>query len=111
MHSRDHRSAPLSDWQVGSWQLSSVEGLKGCDISPQGTTVAYWSDTKIRLYNELSVPSQTSPNEPPLMKPAAEYELRLNDCIWKSVALTEKYLIASTTGAYFQVRAKPAIIP
>jgi hypothetical protein len=97
------RNSPLSNWQVDSWQLSAAIGLKGCDISPKGDLVAYWSDTKIRLYNELSLPPQMNFGEPPIVSPAAEYTLGLTDCIWKSVALTDRFLIASTTGAVFQV--------
>jgi hypothetical protein len=81
-----------------------VEGLKGCEISPKGILVAYWSDHKIKLYNELSLPFQMTLEEPRPIDPYAEYTLELDNCIWKSVALSEKYLIASTTGANFQVR-------
>ncbi|EED20717.1 conserved hypothetical protein [Talaromyces stipitatus ATCC 10500] len=96
------RGTPLSHWQVDSWQLSSTEGLKGCEISPRGDLVAYWSDNQIRLYNELSLPPQVTFGEPPVVSPAAEYTLGLTDCIWKSVAVTDRFLIASTTGAVFQ---------
>lgn len=93
----------MSSWKVDSWKLSAAEGLKGCEISPEGDLVAYWSDTKISIYNELSLPSQTNLEEPQVAHPAAEYTLELTDCIWKSVAVTNKFLIASTTGTLFQV--------
>lgn len=98
----NHKKTPHSDEQIASWQLSGVEGLKGCEISPQGTLVAYWSDVTIKLYNELSLPSKMGSGAPQIIQPAAEYGLKLADFIWKSVVLSEKYLIASTSAASFQ---------
>jgi hypothetical protein len=85
---------------VEEWYLSASEGYKGCEISPDGALVAYWTDVKISLFTSQSLPS----GERNVVTAAAEYVLEITDCIWKSVSLTQRYLIASTTGANFQVR-------
>lgn len=82
------------------WYLSASEGYKGCEISPDGALVAYWTDIKISLFTSQSLPS----GERNVVTAAAEYVLEITDCIWKSVSLAQRYLIASTTGANFQVR-------
>ncbi|KAH8697600.1 hypothetical protein BGW36DRAFT_169975 [Talaromyces proteolyticus] len=94
------RSARSADRQVDVWNLSPLEPFKGCQISPNGTYVAYWTDIKISLYTSHSVSLQNQN----LVKPAAEYSLESEymNCIWKEIALTQRYLVASTTGANFQ---------
>jgi serine/threonine protein kinase len=85
---------------VDTWHLSSTEDFKGCEISPDGTLVAYWTDTKIALYTSQSLSSGNAFEA----TPASDYSLgESENSIWKSISLTEKHLIASTTGSTFNV--------
>ncbi|KAK0630326.1 hypothetical protein B0T17DRAFT_636267 [Bombardia bombarda] len=87
-----------SQAQVEGWYLAASESFKGCEISPDGSLVAYWTDVKISLYTSQSLTSR----EGYIATPASEKVLDAPNCIWKSITLTKKYLIASTTGASFQ---------
>ncbi|KAK5993766.1 hypothetical protein PT974_07203 [Cladobotryum mycophilum] len=80
------------------WPLTSEESFKGCVISPDATLVAYWTDIKISLYTSQSLMPRDGQREGHELMPAAEYPLKETDCFWKSVTLTNEYLIASTTG-------------
>ncbi len=94
-----NRSELVTERPYESWYLSGSNAFKGCEISPDGSLVAYWTDVKVSLYTSQSLPSEGS-----MADPAAEYSLEISDCIWKSIALTKTYLIAATTGVNFQVR-------
>jgi serine/threonine protein kinase len=87
-----------SETKVEAWPIASNENFKGCDISPDGTLVAYWTDKKISLYTSESLSRRT-------VEPVSHYELGEADSksIWKSVSLTQRWLIASTTSSNFNV--------
>ncbi|KAJ5994331.1 hypothetical protein N7451_010055 [Penicillium sp. IBT 35674x] len=80
--------------------LDDNEPFKGCGISPDGYIVAFWTDFKISIYTSNSLPI-VGANEPiPVVRSAGEYTI--SDCIWKSVSVTDKYLVASTSGGNFE---------
>ncbi|KAJ6095506.1 hypothetical protein N7486_006252 [Penicillium sp. IBT 16267x] len=80
--------------------LDDNEPFKGCEISPDGYIVAFWTDFKISIYTSNSLPIAAA-NEPvPVVKSAGEF--LISDCIWKSVNVTDKYLVASTSGGNFE---------
>ncbi|KAJ5650893.1 uncharacterized protein N7484_004616 [Penicillium longicatenatum] len=80
--------------------LDDNEPFKGCEISPDGQIVAFWTDFKISIYTCNSLPVAEA-NEPvPVVKSADEFTI--SDCIWKSVSVTDKYLIASKSGGNFE---------
>ncbi|KAK0631510.1 kinase-like domain-containing protein [Immersiella caudata] len=83
--------------QVEGWALSLSQDFKGCDISPDASLVVYWTDIKLVLYSSQSL----SAGEAQVVSPVASHELEERDCIWRTVVVTSKYLIASTTGASF----------
>ncbi|KAK3693402.1 hypothetical protein B0T22DRAFT_420686 [Podospora appendiculata] len=95
---RKRSPSPSCRGNVKGWYLSTSEAYKGCAISPDGSLVAYWTDVKISLYTSQSL----SAGEGDVVSPAAEHLLEAPNCIWKSIGLTHKYLVASTTGANFQ---------
>lgn len=72
--------------------------FKGCVISPDGSLVAYWTDSVIRLCTSHSVSDRSSQDNTSL-----QYVLEDNDCFLKTVGLTDKYLVASTTRRNFDV--------
>ncbi|KAK5653979.1 hypothetical protein OQA88_7655 [Cercophora sp. LCS_1] len=86
-----------SNGQIDSWSLSPSEDFKGCDISPDASLVAYWTDVKILLYTSQSL----SPRQANAVAPVASRKIEETGCIWKTVVVTQKYLIASTTGPSF----------
>ena len=81
------------------WALSPSQDFKGCDISPDASLVVYWTDTKLVLYSSQSL----SAREAQVVSPVASRELEERDCIWRTAVVTSRYLIASTTGASFNV--------
>jgi hypothetical protein len=86
--------------KVDSWHISPDENFKGCEISPDGSLVAYWTDNKIELYTRQSLPLREGDN----VTPTSSYSLaKSENCIWKSISLTQRYLVASTTGSSFNV--------
>jgi hypothetical protein len=96
-----HRVQPNTHGKVKEWRLRDKEHFTGCAISPEAALVAYWTDTKIFLYTSQSLGS----GESNLVSPAAgPYSLPASNCIWTSVCLTSKYIVASTTGASHHVR-------
>ncbi|KAJ5867576.1 hypothetical protein N7534_002129 [Penicillium rubens] len=46
---------PATDRSVERWYLREPEPFKGCEISPDGTVIAFWTDTKISLYTSQSL--------------------------------------------------------
>lgn len=86
---------------VDKWRLprGALEAFKGCKISPDGTVIVYWSDTRITLFTTFSA----SNGEGGTMKAAGEFSLEDTNYFWKAVCLTSRYLIASTTGSVFNV--------
>ncbi|KAL3456860.1 kinase-like domain-containing protein [Aspergillus heterothallicus] len=86
------------DKSIDSWYLSDTEALKGCHISPDCSLIAYWTDRKISLYS--IPPSQSTKGT--VLEHKGEYTLEKQDCFWKTIRLTSKYLVASTTMSTFQ---------
>lgn len=90
---------PASDGRVDRWFLRADEAFKGCEISPDGSVVAFWTDTKISLFTSQSLGPADSGG---LIHPAAEYGPEPGR-LWKSISLTRKHLIASVSGGDIQV--------
>ncbi|KAI2470989.1 kinase-like protein [Annulohypoxylon bovei var. microspora] len=82
------RRKKIDKTQIRIWRLADARAFIGSSISPNGIDIAYWTNEWIRLYN---APSFLPHND------IAEYRLR-GPSAWRSVKLTEKYLLASTTG-------------
>ncbi|KAL4742688.1 hypothetical protein BDV11DRAFT_210919 [Aspergillus similis] len=82
---------------VDQWSLSETEAFKGCQISPDSSFIAYWTDRKILLYSTLSLNSAPAGS----VSCVGTYTLQRDDCFWHSVRLTRRYLVASTTQATF----------
>ncbi|KGO69019.1 hypothetical protein PITC_078440 [Penicillium italicum] len=91
---RRERQDPATDSRVEHWDLGASEPFKGCEISPDGTVIAFWTDTKISLYTSQSL-EQEGVNG---IYPAAEYPIPTLKCRWKSIGLTKRHLIASISG-------------
>ncbi|KAL2841864.1 kinase-like domain-containing protein [Aspergillus pseudoustus] len=85
------------DRNIHSWYLSEAEALKGCQISPDCSFIAYWTDRKISLFSAHSPLSTRGTT----LEPEAEYTLEEENCFWKTIRLTSKYLVASTTKVTF----------
>ncbi|KAI0889174.1 kinase-like protein [Annulohypoxylon maeteangense] len=83
----------LDGAQIRSWPLADARAFVGCSISHSGVVIAYWSREWINLYNAQSF----LPYNGKEINKVAEHKLR-DFGEWKNVRLTEKYLIASTTG-------------
>ncbi|KAJ5923408.1 hypothetical protein N7454_008653 [Penicillium verhagenii] len=81
--------------------LDDNEPFKGCEISPDGHIVAFWTDFKITIYTSNTLPLADVAEPTPVAKSAAVFTI--SDCIWKSVSITDRYLVASTSGANFEV--------
>lgn len=96
---RGHQKETASGYQVEKWFLNPGDAFKGCEISASGSIAVFWTDKKISLFTSLSL-SATGTDT---VKPAAEYTLAERGCIWKSVSLTDRVLVASTSGGKFQV--------
>ncbi|CAJ2504032.1 Uu.00g114260.m01.CDS01 [Anthostomella pinea] len=80
--------------RVHRWPLPGIDILKGSDVSPNGRLIACWTDRHIVLYG----PQSFVPHEGKALHPVAEHQLE-GSVAWKSIKLTEKYLIASTKGS------------
>ncbi|KAJ5165156.1 uncharacterized protein N7500_006986 [Penicillium coprophilum] len=87
-----------SDKRVEQWYLGPTQSFKGCEISPDGTVIAFWTDTRISLYTSQSLEQGAEG-----ARPAAEYLIKTPEYRWKSISLTRKHLIASTSGGTFQL--------
>lgn len=94
------RQDPATDRRVEHWDLSTSEPFKGCEISPDGTVIAFWTDIKIFLYTSQSLEQEGVSG----VRPAAKYPIPTPGCRWKSISLTKRNLIASTSGGTVQVR-------
>ncbi|CAI7603511.1 unnamed protein product [Penicillium glandicola] len=92
------RQDPATDRSVERWYLHEPESFKGCEISPDGTVIAFWTDTKISLYTSQSLEQEGVD----VAKPAAEFLIPTQEYRWKSISLTRRHLIASTAGGTFQ---------
>ncbi|KAJ5090602.1 hypothetical protein N7532_009286 [Penicillium argentinense] len=82
---------------IETLRIRESEPFKGSEISPDGSAVAFWTNSRIFLY-KIQFPSLTGMS----MMRAASWELS-NDkrnFILKSVGLTERYLVASVSGSF-----------
>ncbi|RCI08828.1 hypothetical protein L249_4821 [Ophiocordyceps polyrhachis-furcata BCC 54312] len=75
-------------------QVAPSDDFKGSVISPDAALVVYWTDTKIVLYMSKSLEQMSGP-----LMPSDEFILPKLGCLWKSVCLSKKRLIACTTGS------------
>ncbi|KAL2850435.1 kinase-like domain-containing protein [Aspergillus pseudodeflectus] len=85
------------DTDVDFWCLSDVEAAKGCQISPDSSLVAYWTDREISLYSVDSLSFAVGN----VRQSQQKYTLESQSFYWRSIRLTEKYLVASTTEPTF----------
>ncbi|KAI1375790.1 kinase-like protein [Hypoxylon crocopeplum] len=76
--------------KIESWILSDANAFTGCSIAPNGVIIAYWTDTCISLYN----PQSFRPHRGRPINRVAYCPLIRNP--WRSVKVTDRYLIAST---------------
>ncbi|KAI1457953.1 kinase-like protein [Annulohypoxylon moriforme] len=83
----------IDETQIRSWRLPDTRAFIGCSISQSGVVIAYWTREWINLYNAQSF----FPFKGKEINKVAQHKLG-EAGEWKSVKLTEKYLIASTTG-------------
>ncbi|QQK43247.1 Serine/threonine-protein kinase STK [Penicillium digitatum] len=92
------RQYPTTERRVEHWVLGASEPFKGCEISPDGTVIAFWTDTKLSLYTSQSLQQESADG----IRSAAEYPIPTVGCRWKSISLTSRRLIASTSGGPVQ---------
>ncbi|KAJ5899210.1 hypothetical protein N7495_003954 [Penicillium taxi] len=79
------------------WSIKTNEYFGGCEISPLGSIIALWNDKKISLYtSEYAHSTGNGINEAAVAEPL-EYLIDMSGCVWKSISLTDKYLVASVT--------------
>ncbi|KAI1102618.1 kinase-like protein [Jackrogersella minutella] len=87
-----HRHDPEKT-QIRSWRLADARAFIGCSISHSGVVIACWTRDCITLYNAHSF----LPYKGRDTNKVAEHRLA-GPGEWKSVKLTDQYLIASTSG-------------
>ncbi|KAL3441636.1 kinase-like domain-containing protein [Aspergillus insuetus] len=85
------------DRDVDFWCLSDVEASKGCQISPDCSLVAYWTDREIFLYSVDRLPFAVGN----VRQAQQAYTLESQSFYWRSIRLTTEYLVASTTEPTF----------
>ncbi|KAJ5765990.1 uncharacterized protein N7511_003606 [Penicillium nucicola] len=86
--------------KADTWFFKPKEAFKDCDISPDGSIIAFWNDFTIWLYTQSCerIVGQD-------LYPVAEFLLDKNSeprRFLKSLSLTDKYLIVSLSGNDFQ---------
>ncbi|KAJ5759042.1 hypothetical protein N7520_006198 [Penicillium odoratum] len=94
--------SPHADNRLQRMFLDGKEPFKGCEISPDGYIVAFWSDSMISIYTSNTLPLAEASELVPVAKSAGEFIEPDLHFIWKSVSVTDKYLIASTSGGNFR---------
>ncbi|KAJ0310997.1 hypothetical protein COL516b_001698 [Colletotrichum fioriniae] len=88
---------PVQRWRI---PRDNSDVFKGCKVSPDGNVIAYWSDSKISLFT----PSSVSNADGDFLKTFGEHSLESlgsTSRFWKAVCVTNRYLIATTTGNIF----------
>ncbi|KAI1771748.1 kinase-like protein [Hypoxylon cercidicola] len=88
----------LDGAKVESWEIYDMQSPIGCSIAPNEFTLAYWTSTRISLYDSQSF----LPFSGKRISRVAEYKLRGTRSL-KSVKLTDRYLLASTTGHHSHI--------
>jgi serine/threonine protein kinase len=97
---------PAPNGRVNRWLLDSQEAFKGWAISPEGSLIAFWTDSKISLYTSESL----HPDDTRVKTLVPEFTLDDTGAIWKSISLTENHLIAFTSGDRPQVRMDAIVL-
>ncbi|KAJ5633582.1 hypothetical protein N7528_001424 [Penicillium herquei] len=92
------KDEPHLSSEVKKQFLEITDPFKGCEISPDGSVVAFWTDNTILIYTSESFLGSKDPK----MRPAATWVLKnqLESRMLKSIALMEDYLVASTSGSF-----------
>ncbi|PFH57340.1 hypothetical protein XA68_15196 [Ophiocordyceps unilateralis] len=89
------KPTPLSGAEVRVWRAETTEktpdDYKGCLVSPDAAFVVYWTDVKIVLYAPQSL-------EGDRIQASSEYTLEEINCIWESVCISRKSVVAYTKG-------------
>jgi serine/threonine protein kinase len=81
--------------------LDYRDGLKGCAFAHDGSLTAFWTDRIISLYTSQNLRG----NDARISTLVSEFSLQdTSKGYWKSVSLTERYLIATTSGEEPQVK-------
>ncbi|KAJ4122804.1 hypothetical protein NW768_010249 [Fusarium equiseti] len=79
-----------------SWRLDKYKATraKGCDCSPNGAFIAYWNEDEISLFTK-------SHGELQELSPVDKEGRKPDDSgrVWKAIKLSNRYLIAITTGS------------
>ncbi|KAJ5721251.1 uncharacterized protein N7483_009185 [Penicillium malachiteum] len=92
------KDEPHLSAEVEKQFLEVTDPFKGCEISPDGSVVAFWTDNNILIYtSESSLGSKD-----PKIRPVDTWVLKnqLESRMLKSIALMEDYLVASTSGGF-----------
>ncbi|KAJ5307026.1 hypothetical protein N7508_006041 [Penicillium antarcticum] len=85
--------------RADTWFFKPKEGFKGCEISPDGSIIAFWNDFTISLYTQ-----SFGRTEGENLHPVAEFSLRKTGeprRFWKSLSLTSTYSVAILSGIDF----------
>ncbi|KAK1638668.1 kinase-like domain-containing protein [Colletotrichum phormii] len=96
------RPKSSTEQSVQQWRIprGRYDVFKGCKVSPDGSIIAYWSDSDISLFASSSTPNA----EGDFLENIGGRSLELlgsTSRFWKAVCLTNNYLIATTTGNIF----------
>ncbi|KAJ5370257.1 uncharacterized protein N7496_006349 [Penicillium cataractarum] len=93
------RAIPEDGGHIRRWTLKTAHPFKNCEISSDGSLVVFWTDTELTLFTSLSVSSGDGEAHP-----QAEWSLENEDSnwFWKNVRLTNRFLLASTSGGTFR---------
>jgi hypothetical protein len=86
---------------IGRWMLRTANPFKNCEISSDGSLVVFWTDRELTLFTSLSLT-----NGDVEARPQDQWSLEREDSnwFWKNIRLTNRYLLASTSGGTFQVK-------
>ncbi|KAK7440161.1 serine/threonine protein kinase [Colletotrichum acutatum] len=87
---------------VQRWRVprDNSDVFKGCKVSPDGSIIAYWSDNKISLFTPSSAPNADGDVLNILREHSLE-SMGSTSRFWKAVCLTNRHLVATTTGNIF----------
>ncbi|KAJ5155265.1 hypothetical protein N7492_008068 [Penicillium capsulatum] len=94
----NHNTHQNTGCHIEKWLLGSKDSFKGCEISSDGTVAVFWTDKKISLFTSQSLSSDGND----VAQPADEFIISETNCVLKSIVLTDKCLVASTSGGKFQ---------
>lgn len=99
-----HRVPPENGRHIGRWTLRTDKSFKNCEISSDGSLVVYWSDTDLTLFTSVSLSDGNVEARQQAQWSLGDEEGQSN-WIWKNIKLTNRHLLASTSGGTFQVRS------